>query len=108
MAEYEILLKDLQAEKAQIELERGMKLTKEHILGYVAMLLKGDPNDKEYQRQIIDNLVHKVYIYDDSVVTYFNIKGGNDIERITVADTNDAIGALKGSTLITNGSPSVD
>jgi len=48
-------------------------------------LLKGDPNDKEYQKKIVDNLAYKVYIYDDKVVTYFNMHG-KDMETISLAD----------------------
>ena len=62
MNEQEILLKDLYASKAQIELERGMKITKEKILAFVGLLLQGDPNDKAYQKKIIDNLVYKVFV----------------------------------------------
>ncbi len=55
MQEIEILIKDLTAHKAQIELERGQKITKEKIIDFVAMLIKGDPNDKEYQKKLIDH-----------------------------------------------------
>jgi hypothetical protein len=91
MAEHEILLKDLYALKAQIELERGMRITKEKITSFVALLLRGDPHDKEYQKKIIDNLVYKAYIYDDSIVAYLNMQGGKDIETISLADTDKAI-----------------
>lgn len=55
------------------------------------MLIKGDPNDKEYQKRIIGNLVFMIYVYDDSLVTYLNISGGTDMARISLADTNTAI-----------------
>ena len=93
MGEQEILLKDLYALKAQIELERGMKITKEKIVDFVALLLRGNPSDKDYQKKIIDNLVHKVYVYDDTVVTYLNMQG-KDIETISLAETDKAIESL--------------
>ena len=93
MGEQEILLKDLYALKAQIELERGMKITKEKIIDFIALLLRGDPSDKDYQKKIIDNLVHKVYVYDDTVVTYLNMQG-KDIETISLAETDKAIESL--------------
>ena len=91
MNELEILLNDLYAHKAQLELERGLKITKDKIIAFVALLLQGDPNDKEYQRKIIDNFVYMVYVYDDSIVTYFNMQGDKGIERISLADTDKAI-----------------
>ena len=46
MAEYEVLLNDLETQKAQLELERGYKLTKKDLLVFIEELLKGDVNDK--------------------------------------------------------------
>ena len=93
MADLEILLDDLQIQKSQIELERGLKITKQHILLFIAELLQGDENDKEYQRKIIDNLVYKVFISDDNNVVYFNLKGGHGLENpiITIEETDKAI-----------------
>ena len=91
MSETEILLKDLQAERAQIVIERGAKLTKHDILDFIAELLQGNPNDKSYQKKLIDNLLYKVVVYDDAIIPYLNLRNGKEIERITLADTNNAI-----------------
>ena len=94
MQEIEILIKDLTAHKAQIELERGQKITKEKIIDFVAMLIKGDPNDKEYQKKLIDNLVYKVFVYDDTVVTYLIFGNDKEIKEISLADNDKAITGL--------------
>lgn len=77
MKEYEILLADLQKQKSQLELERGQEITKDDILDFIAELLQGNPNDKEYQRKLIDNLVLSVLVYNDGIAT--NIKFGADM-----------------------------
>ncbi len=94
MQEIEILIKDLTAHKAQIELERGQKITKEKIIDFVSMLIKGDPNDKEYQKKLIDNLVYKVFVYDDTVVTYLIFGNDKEIKEISLADNDKAITGL--------------
>lgn len=71
-----IKCKHLSDVEALLELERGYKITKKDIMEFVAELLKGDRNDKEYQQKIIDNLVCQVYVRDDNTVVYLNIKGG--------------------------------
>ncbi len=95
MQEIEILIKDLTAHKAQIELERGQKITKEKIIDFVAMLLKGDPNDKEYQKKLIDHLVYKVFVYDDTVVTYLTFGNDKEIKEIDLADNDKVLSAIK-------------
>lgn len=95
MQEIEILIKDLSASKAKIELERGKKFTKEKIVDFIAEMLKGDPADKEYQKTLIDNLVYKVFVYDDHIVTYLTFGNEKDIKEISLADNDKAIDELK-------------
>ena len=91
MSEYEVLLNDLETQKAQLKLERGYKLTKKDLLVFIEELLKGDVNDKDYQKQIIDHLVSQVFVSDDNTVVYFNIRGGKDIEKLTMDDTKEVV-----------------
>ena len=68
-------------------------LTKERIMYWLESFKRGDIEDVEYQRRIIDTLVNSVYVYDDGdkgrkLVLTFNISGNNtltisssDIER---------------------------
>ena len=95
MQDFETLLADLQAQKSQIELERGRQVTKQQILAFVAELIKGEPTDKEYQRKIIDNLVFMVYVYDNEIITYLNFCVDKTIERVRLDETNAAIESLK-------------
>lgn len=74
-----------------MELERGYKLTKKDLLDFIDLLLKGDKNDKDYQKKIIDNLVSQVFVSDDDTVVYFNIRGGKSIETVSVEETQAAI-----------------
>ena len=91
MQECEVLLNDLEKLKAKLILERGQKLSEKDIVSFVKIILQGDINDIEFRRRLIDNLVYKVYISDDNTYIYFNIKGGNNIEEITLEDTKTAL-----------------
>lgn len=91
MAEYEILLNDLKYQEALLELERGYKITKKDILDFVAELLKGDRNDKDYQEKIIDNLVVQVFVRDDYTLVTLNIKGGKTVDLLDNNDINIVI-----------------
>ena len=95
MAEYEVLLNDMETQKAQLELERGYRLTREDLLAFIEEILKGDVNDKNYQKQIIDHLVSQVFVSDDDTIVYFNIRGGKDIERMTFDDVKNTKNNMK-------------
>ncbi len=95
MQEYEILLGDLELQKAQLELERGYKVTRSDLIDFIAKLIKGDINDKEYQKTIIDHLVSQVFVGDDDTVVFFNIRGGKGIATVTFEETKKAIQEAK-------------
>ena len=86
MQEYEKLLDDLYYQQAQLELERGYKITEKDLLDFIQEILKGDPNDKDYQKKLIDNLVSQVFVSDDNTIVYFNISGGKSVETIGFKD----------------------
>lgn len=64
---------------------------RQRLLDFIDELLKGDVNDKDYQKQIIDYLVSQVFVGDDDTVVYFNIRGGKNTEQITLNDTKETI-----------------
>lgn len=98
MTEYEKLLADLTDELAQLQFERGLQVTAKDLLSFIAELLEGDPNDKDYQRKIIDKLVLKVLVNDDDKIVYLSINGGKGIDRgkLNIPNTNAAIKGVLG------------
>lgn len=89
--------RDLEGQIAREEMKKPL-LTKERIMYWLESFKRGDIEDVEYQRRIIDTLVNSVYVYDDGdkgrkLVLTFNISGNNtltisssDIERTAPAD----------------------
>ena len=83
MIETEKLLKDLNGQKAQLNMEKGFRFTKNDLLEFIADLVQGDPNDKSYQKKIIDNLIYKILVFDNKLRIFYNIKGGAEMEDVT-------------------------
>ena len=63
----------LKANILEEELQRPA-LSREQILFWFERFRQGDANSPVYQRQIIDNFVNSVYIFEDRVVLNFNFK----------------------------------
>lgn len=91
ISELTILLDDLTTHQSKLEIEQGLKITKDDIVSFVAEYIEGNPHDKEFQKRIIDNLLNAFYLYDDRVVLYFNIKGGKETAFIGKAETDIAV-----------------
>lgn len=75
--------RDLEGQIAREEMKKPL-LTKERIMYWLYSFKKGDIEDVEYQRRIIDTLVNSVYVYDEGdkgrkIVLTFNISGNNTL-----------------------------
>lgn len=83
LEELEAERRDLEGQIAREEMKKPL-LTKERIMFWLASFKKGDINDIEYQRRVIDTLVNSVYLYDygdkgRKIVLTFNISGANTL-----------------------------
>lgn len=89
--------RDLEGQIAREEMKKPL-LTKERIMYWLESFKRGDIEDVEYQRRIIDTLVNSVYVYDDGdkgrkLVLTFNISGNNTL-TISSSDIERAAPAL--------------
>ena len=67
------------------------RFTKEQIVAWISRFKYGDPDDLEYQKQIIDTYVNSVYVYDDRLVMTYNYKDGT--ETISLDAVHQAFGS---------------
>ena len=74
----------------QAELERP-KYSREDIVEWISRFKYGDPNNKEYQRKIIDIFLNSIYVFDDRLVFTYNYKNG--AQTVTLADVSAAFGS---------------
>lgn len=86
MADYEILLNDLENQKVKLELDMGCRVSAKDLLDFIQIILAGDPDDKDYQKKLIDHLVNEVFASDDNTTVFFSISGNKSIETVTHND----------------------
>ncbi|MDD3337839.1 MAG: recombinase family protein [Lachnospiraceae bacterium] len=80
-----VALKKALADK---ELDRGFKLTKEHILFFLEDLKKLNIKDRSCQRRLVEIFVNAIFVFDDSLKIAFNFGGDNS--TITLQNLKDA------------------
>ena len=80
---------ELAAEKAECEIEltklkiaNKAKLTKEDVLKWLKSFCKGDLFDLDFRQKIIDAFINSVYLFDDKVIIYYNIKDSKQVSYI--------------------------
>ena len=88
--ELEKLREELKISILQAELEKP-KYSREDIIEWISRFKYGDPNNKEYQRQIIDIFLNSIYVFDDRLVFTYNYKNGT--QTVSLADVSAVFGS---------------
>ncbi len=86
---------ELEAQLSRAKLVKGIELTKEEIIQYLIAFKKGDLLDPAFRNKLIKTLVNRIYLFDDKIVVYYNIKGSQAISYIEMLEDIDNISQNK-------------
>ena len=111
-AELDDLLNAIDNDIAELEASADAPLTVDDVKLWLKVFCSGDALDVNFQRKIIDVLVNSVFIYDDKIVIYFNVRDGKQVSYTQMTEeTSDIFDDLnrseipKGSDIVSDGSP---
>lgn len=96
-----------QKEEAEVDLAKlkvasRITLSEEEIVAWLQQFVHGDPTDPVFRQRVIDIFVNSIYLYDDKVVMYFNIKDASQVSYIEMQEDLESLG---GSDLNCSGVP---
>ena len=97
---------EAEADLAKMRLARNIRLTVDQVKSWLRTFSKGDLLDEDFRQKIIDTFINSVYLYDDKVVIFYNIRGGKQVSYIDVIDALDE--PADGSDLSGNAPPIAD
>ena len=99
--------KTVEIELAGLELRQEIVLTEEQVESYLTSFKHSDILDENVQRRVINTLINAVYLYDDKVVIYYNIKGLKQISYIDMISDTEKLSEPEnsGSDSLKSGSP---
>lgn len=69
-------------EIARLHVNQALRVTERDVEVYLRSFQKGDLLDEEFRRRIINTFVSCVYLFDDKVVIYYNVKGMKQVSYI--------------------------
>ncbi len=96
----------LASEVSRLEIDRALQLTERDVRGYLESFRGGDLLDPEYRRRLINTLINCVYIYDNRMVVYYNVKNMKEVSYIDMQDDITDLSSECSDSLI-NGSPTI-
>lgn len=80
---------DLDIDLSKLRIANGIRYTQNDIESWLKTFCNGDLFDESFRRRIIDVFVNSVYLYDDRVIVFYNIRGGKQISYIDMLDATE-------------------
>lgn len=84
---------DLEIDLSKLRIANGIRYTKQDIVAWLKQFCKGDLMDEAFRCRIIDVFINSVYVYDDKIVIYYNIKNGKQVSYIDNCEALDGVDA---------------
>ena len=90
---------DIEADLSRLRIAHGLQLTEAEVKAWLKQFCSGDPMDEEFRKRIIDVFINSVYLYDDRVIIFYNIRGGKQVSFIDLAASDIPESPPEGSDL---------
>ncbi|MBQ6274431.1 MAG: recombinase family protein [Oscillospiraceae bacterium] len=79
---------EMEGELARLRIAQGIQLTETEVRAWLKKICTGDPLDPEFRKRIIDVFINSIYLYDDRVIIFYNIRGGKQVSFIDLASSD--------------------
>ena len=104
-------MEQLDAEKAEAEADlakaritAGIRITAAQVTAWLRSFAGGDLEDPDFRQKLIDTFVNSVYLYDDKLVIFYNLRGE---APSTIPTKQDVDSALESSDFEIDGVPPI-
>lgn len=80
---------EMETDLARLRIAQEIQLTETEVCAWLKKFCTGDPLDEEFRKRIIDVFINAVYLYDDKLITFYNIRGGKQVSYIDLINSAD-------------------
>lgn len=82
---------DIEVDLARLRIAQSIQLTEAEVRAWLKKFCTGDPTDEEFRKRIIDTFINAIYLYDDKVIIFYNIRGGKQVSYIDLINTKSEL-----------------
>ena len=86
----------IEKELASLRINQALRVTVSEVEAFLREFRKGDLLDEEFRRRLIKALVNCVYLFDDKIVIYYNVRGMKQINYIDMLADVDQLSESDG------------
>ncbi len=81
---------DLEIDLAKLRIASKIQYTEKEVTAWMKLFCKGDLMDPAFRERIIDTFINSVFVYDDKIVIFYNIRGGKQVSYIEMKEAEPA------------------
>ena len=78
MALLEAQKADAEADLAKLRMQQRIRVTEKEVAAWLRTFARGDLMDAGFRQRVIDDFVNSVYLYEDKIVIFFNLRHGQE------------------------------
>ena len=83
---YSLERDDLEIDLSKLRIAHEIRYTEEEIVAWLKGFCRGDLFDNDFRRRIIDVFINSVFLYDNRIIIYYNVKGGKQVSYIEMLE----------------------
>jgi len=95
---------EAEADLAKARITAGIRITAAQVTAWIRSFADGDLEDPDFRQKLIDTFVNSVYLYDDKLVIFYNLRGE---APSTIPTKQDVDSAVEGSDFEGDGVPPI-
>lgn len=77
---------DIEIDLAKLRVANKIRYTEKEVTAWLKLFCKGDLFDMDFRRRIIDTFINSIFLYDDRIIIFYNIRGGKQVSYIDMLD----------------------
>lgn len=81
--------RDIEIDLSKLRIANGIRYTTDDIEAWIRQFCRGDLMEEDFRKRIIDVFVNCVYLYDDRVIIFYNIRGGKQVSYIEMLEAEE-------------------
>lgn len=70
---------ELESEIARLKIAQGIRLTESEVKSWLKDFTRGSKDDPAFCQHLIDTFVNAIYVYDDKIIIFYNIRTNSQI-----------------------------
>jgi len=78
---------DIEIDLSRLKIAMGLNFNEKEVTAWLKTFCNGDPAEEDFRKRIINTFINSVFVYDDKIVIYYNLKGGKQVSYIEMLES---------------------